>query len=204
MQKYDANKDYYDVLGVTSRATAEEIDKAYRQQARRLHPDSGGSEEAMKALNEARDLLSDDETRAAYDNARRPPSIAYGSSYALHRDSADSDDEATEAGAFAAPDDDEGVTGSFLSAATGLGLGVPFLILVESQWFFFLWPLRVMAFSLIVFGIWTANSALLAHHRQLRKATGSSWRRRVALEKLAFWVVMVVFLLMLAIGLYGR
>jgi curved DNA-binding protein CbpA len=86
MQNFDANKDYYDVLGVSSDATKEEIEKAYRNEARSKHPDSGGNEEDMKALNEARDLLSNSETRKAYDEVRKPPSIAYGSSYAFDVD----------------------------------------------------------------------------------------------------------------------
>src|SRR4029079_14897480 len=105
MQNFDASKDYYEVLGVSPEATSEEIEKAYRSEARKKHPDSGGNEEEMKALNEARDLLTNVETRKAYDETRQPPSIAYGSSYAFDVD------VAAKAGAFEAPADDEGFTG---------------------------------------------------------------------------------------------
>ena len=72
MEKYDSSKDYYRELGVRRDASAEEIDRAYRSAARKRHPDGGGSEEEMKSLNEAHDVLSDRETRAAYDQERRP------------------------------------------------------------------------------------------------------------------------------------
>lgn len=44
-----------DVLGVPPTATAEQIELAYRQAARKAHPDAGGSTEAMARLNAARD-----------------------------------------------------------------------------------------------------------------------------------------------------
>lgn len=201
MQKYDATKDYYDVLGVERDATAAEIDKAYRQQARHLHPDSGGSEEDMKALNEAHDLLSDLETREAYDNERRPPPIAFGSSYALNMEAIDT---ATTAGAFEVPEDDDGIAGPLISAATCLGLGIPFLILVESQWFFFLWPLRIMAWCMVGFGIWMANSTLSAYHRKLEKAGGKPARGMMLLQRTGFWLLVLALLAMLVAGLYVR
>lgn len=58
---------YYDVLGVPKSATADEIKKAFRKQARKHHPDAGGSEERFKELNEAYEVLSDSEKRAQYD-----------------------------------------------------------------------------------------------------------------------------------------
>jgi hypothetical protein len=50
-------KDYYSVLGVDRDAGQEEIRRAYYAKARQLHPDLGGSSEAMKALNEAYEEL---------------------------------------------------------------------------------------------------------------------------------------------------
>lgn len=43
------------VLGIPLTATREQIDEAYRQKAKRAHPDAGGSAEAMAELNRARD-----------------------------------------------------------------------------------------------------------------------------------------------------
>lgn len=63
-------KDYYQVLGVPRDATAEQIKKAYRQLARRYHPDVSKEPDAaarMSEVNEAHAVLSDPGKRAAYD-----------------------------------------------------------------------------------------------------------------------------------------
>ncbi|XP_018610141.2 dnaJ homolog subfamily B member 1-like [Scleropages formosus] len=63
-------KDYYRVLGVASCASEEDIRKAYRRQALKLHPDknrSPGAEEAFKEIAEAYDVLSDAKKRGIYD-----------------------------------------------------------------------------------------------------------------------------------------
>jgi molecular chaperone DnaJ len=66
-----AEKDYYDILGVPRTASADEIKKAFRKAARKHHPDTGGSEERFKELNEAYEVLSDDEKRTQYDEYGR-------------------------------------------------------------------------------------------------------------------------------------
>ena len=135
MKKYDSKKDYYEVLGVSEEATEEEIDKAYRSVARARHPDGGGSEEAMKSLNEARDILRDLETRKAYDAERRPPQITYGTSAVYDPDAA------SNAGTLKIPVADEDMAGLVMGAATCFVIGLPLLLLIEFQWVFFLWPL---------------------------------------------------------------
>src|SRR4051794_25617069 len=64
-------RDYYDVLGVSRTATADELKKAYRSLAPKSHPDvnngDGASEERFKEINEAYEVLSDPERRAGYD-----------------------------------------------------------------------------------------------------------------------------------------
>lgn len=62
-----AGRDYYDILGVKRDASADDIKKAFRRLARKHHPDTGGSEDKFKELNEAYEVLSDTEKRAQYD-----------------------------------------------------------------------------------------------------------------------------------------
>lgn len=65
------SKDYYEVLGVSKGASAEDLKKAFRKLAMQYHPDKHkgdkGAEEKFKAINEAYDVLKDDQKRAAYD-----------------------------------------------------------------------------------------------------------------------------------------
>ena len=64
-------KDYYKTLGVKKNASADEIKKAYRKLARKHHPDVNPddktAEEKFKDINEAYEVLSDEDKRAKYD-----------------------------------------------------------------------------------------------------------------------------------------
>jgi curved DNA-binding protein CbpA len=62
--------DHYSTLGVRPDSDRTAIQAAYRALARRHHPDFGGDEVMMAALNEAWSVLGDPETRMAYDVAR--------------------------------------------------------------------------------------------------------------------------------------
>ena len=63
-------RDYYEVLGVSRNASADDIKKSYRKLAMQCHPDRNASPEAtekFKELSEAYEVLSDDTKRQRYD-----------------------------------------------------------------------------------------------------------------------------------------
>jgi molecular chaperone DnaJ len=66
-----AKRDYYEVLGISKGANADEIKKAYRTKAKELHPDRNAdnpnAESQFKEVNEAYDCLKDGDKKAAYD-----------------------------------------------------------------------------------------------------------------------------------------
>ncbi len=63
--------DYYDILGIPRNADDKEVKKAYRNLARKYHPDvckEPGAEEKFKKINEAYSVLSDEQKKGQYDN----------------------------------------------------------------------------------------------------------------------------------------
>src|SRR5213076_368039 len=66
-----AKRDYYEILGVPRTASADEIKKAHRKLVRKFHPDvnknNKASEEKFKEVQEAYDVLSDEQKRKNYD-----------------------------------------------------------------------------------------------------------------------------------------
>lgn len=185
MKKYEASKDYYRVLGVGEDASREEIDRAFKSGARKHHPDGGGSEEEMKVLNEAHDILSDEETRRAYDEERTPKTATYSSSMAYDPDAA------SRAGTLKIPVGEDDFVGLAIGAAACFGLGLPFLLLVEMQWVFILWPLRVITLGALALGVFMAHSAMKVRQRQRRKDDSVKKRYRAVLEEIAFWTLML-------------
>ena len=77
-----SKQDYYETLEVAKGATVEEIKKSYRRLAMKYHPDRNqGNAEAeakFKEINEAYEILKDDQKRAAYDRYGRWPPLKPG------------------------------------------------------------------------------------------------------------------------------
>ncbi|MDY6971480.1 MAG: DnaJ domain-containing protein [Thermodesulfobacteriota bacterium] len=73
--------DYYRTLGLTLEASAQDIKKAYRRLAKQYHPDrnrgNSKSEERLKEINEAYQILGDEENRKRYNMQYRKPSENY-------------------------------------------------------------------------------------------------------------------------------
>lgn len=65
-------KDYYGILGVSKTASAEEIKSAYRKAAMKHHPDRGGDQAKFKEINEAHEILSDNDKRMMLDQGVDP------------------------------------------------------------------------------------------------------------------------------------
>ena len=76
------NKDYYATLGVDKNASADEIKRAYRKLAKQYHPDVNkepGAEAKFKEINEAYDVLGDEQKKARYDQfGSADPNAGFG------------------------------------------------------------------------------------------------------------------------------
>lgn len=176
MAQFDSSKNYYDILGAEQAASQSEIDRLYKRLASRHHPDRGGSEEQMKTINEAYSVLRDASTRRDYDAQRYKPEPA-----AFVR--------------ITTPTaQDVGLFGQALNAFLCLLLGLFLLVLVRSQWIWFLWPLAILAFLVIGFGVLLARAALRSFNESL--SLSNPFRRFKFLQETLFWVAV-------ALGAFG-
>jgi curved DNA-binding protein CbpA len=168
LNQFDSNKDYYSVLGARQHASRREIESLYRRLALKRHPDRGGNEEDMKALNEAYRVLHDDEARSKYDLERRNP--------------------VAEAPAiYVKPAVREvGVYGQLLSSLLCLVLGLMLLLLVRFNGLWFLWPLSILSLGVILFGVLMAHSAMSSARASLRRSHPA--RRFRAAQEIIFWL----------------
>ncbi|KXK26937.1 MAG: Curved DNA-binding protein [candidate division WS6 bacterium OLB20] len=76
-----AKRDYYNILGIDKSADKKQIKSAYRKMAKELHPDrnkAADAEEKFKEVQEAYEVLSDDQKRAAYDRFGHAGTSGFG------------------------------------------------------------------------------------------------------------------------------
>jgi hypothetical protein len=172
MSDFDAAKDYYAVLGADRRASRRDLERLYKRKATDYHPDRGGSEEQMKALNEAYRVLKNERLRQDYDAVR---SVRTEAPFAPVSKPA-----AAEVGLF----------GQGLSALLCLLVGLFLLFLVRAQWFWFLWPLGILSLLVIALGIMMARSTLISISGTLPGT--HLLRRHSAVQEVAFWLVVIL------------
>jgi curved DNA-binding protein CbpA len=167
LSQFDSKKNYYEVLGASHNASRREIESLYKRLAHRRHPDRGGTEEEMKALNEAYRVLHDESVRSEYDAERRQPS-------------------STRVAINSAPAAREvGFSGQSLSALLCILLGFMLLLLVRFNGLWFLWPLAILAFGVMFFGVLIAHSAL-THARETLRPSHPARRFRLT-QEVMFW-----------------
>ena len=157
------------MLGAAENASRRDIERLYRRLAHKRHPDRGGSEEEMKALNEAYRILHNDVVRSDYDKQRMRPPVA------------------TSDVAAAPAAREVGVYGQGLNALLCLAGGVMLLLLVRFNGLWFLWPLAILALGVMFFGVLMAHSAVRIARESFPPAHPA--RRFRAAQELVFWTV---------------
>ncbi|HYX30383.1 MAG TPA: J domain-containing protein [Pyrinomonadaceae bacterium] len=161
--------DYYRILGANEDASLRDIERLYKRAAHQHHPDRGGAEENMKALNEAYGVLRNESARKEYDASRRAPrpSVVTAQSAPAARE--------------------VGVYGQLLSSLMCLTLGLLLLLLVRFNGLWFLWPLSILAAGVVGFGIMIAHSAMTNVRESMR--VGHPLRRLRAIQEIVFWSI---------------
>lgn len=167
MDRFNKSGDYYEVLGASEDASPREIERLYKRLAHHRHPDRGGAEDDMKALNEAYQVLHDEAKRKEYDSQRS--SVV------------------TQPGAIQATPAvrDVGVYGQLLSALLCTLIGLMLLFLVHFNGLWFLWPLSILAIGVVLFGVIIAHAAMTNARESL--AARHPVRRFRVVQEIAFW-----------------
>jgi hypothetical protein len=165
-----ANPNYYAILGAAEDASPREIERLYKRAAHQRHPDRGGAEEDMKALNEAYRVLHDERSRQEYDANRRQRPVTAGT--VVHS---------------APAARHVGLSGQVISALLCLSLGLLLLFLVHFNGLWFLWPMSVLAAGVVLFGVMIAHSAM-TNARELLSMENPLRRLRL-LQEFVFWLM---------------
>ncbi|MFL6336844.1 MAG: J domain-containing protein [Pyrinomonadaceae bacterium] len=187
MSGRNGERDHYETLGAGRGEARAEIERRYKRLARLHHPDRGGEEEEMKALNEAWRVLGDADARREYD-ARHP--TFERTPYVSHR-------PVSSPGAKADP-----LSGRIVGAFLCLFAGLVLLFLVKAHYVMFLWPLALLAVGVVLFGILMAHGALTFAREQVRPDHPAC--RLVWAQELFFWACVLsggygVYLLLRAV-----
>ncbi len=181
-------RDHYTTLGAGRDEALAEIERRYKRLARQHHPDRGGDEEEMKAINEAWRVLGNEDSRRAYDDSR--PALRPPAAYAAHT-------PVSSPGARADP-----LSGRIVGAFVCVFVGLVLLFLVKAHYVMFLWPLALLALGVVAFGILMAHGALMFAREQVKEA--HPLRRLVWAQEVFFWACVVsggygVYLLLRAV-----
>lgn len=188
MSRSDESKDYYSILGAAEDAPPDEIERRYKRLAVQHHPDRGGDEEEMKNLNEAYGVLGNRDARDAYDYGRRRRLR-----YAVEVAAADAGED--DAPPFSSPSAKADVFGGrVVGAVLFIVAGLFLLLLVRFQYMWFLWPLAILAVSLVFVGVLMAHAALVFARESF--APTHLARRFVWAQEMAFWLGIIA-------GIYG-
>ena len=164
--------DHYKTLGAGENASQAEIERLYKRLAREHHPDRGGDEERMKAINEAYGVLRDASARIAYDAERRASRVDYAKHFHVPHTSSP-------------PAQMDALSGRILGAWLCTLAGLVLLFLVRFHYVRFLWPLGLLAVVIVILGVLMAHGALTF----ARKGAGprNLLRRFVWAQEFAFW-----------------
>jgi curved DNA-binding protein CbpA len=172
MSETGERRDYYTVLGAERDDSRAEIERRYKRLAVEHHPDRGGDEEEMKAINEAWCVLKDEAAREAYDATHRSAPVgAYVAPEFV---------PSTTPGAQA-----DALGGRLAGSLLSLFAGIVLIFLVRFHYVVFLWPLALLGLSLLLFGVWMAHAAL-AYAREGYAPTHPA-RRLIWAQETAFW-----------------
>ena len=168
-------RDHYSTLGAGRDEARADIERRYKRLARRHHPDRGGDEEQMKALNEAWRVLGDDDARRVYDAHRERAGAR--PVYAAHR-------PVSSPGAKADP-----LSGRIVGAWLCLFAGLTLMLLVKAHYVMFLWPLALLGLGVALFGVMMAHGALTFARERVGPRHPA--RRLVWAQEVCFWSCVV-------------